>query len=261
MNILFAGDVFGDVGRRVLAQHLPELIEEYAVSMVIANGENSAGGRGITENHARKFRKYGVDIITGGNHSDAQADVFSSPRHTRYVIRPANSEKITAGSGLAVHQTESGHSVAVINLLGRVFLRGKRPCPFKTADALLAQLDPRICTVIVDFHAEATSEKVCLAHYLDGRVSAVVGTHTHVQTNDARIFPGGCGFITDAGMTGPEFSAIGMEHSPVLDKILTGRAVQFVQSKEGAMFNGVLISVNDETGKTEAIQPVIRRYY
>ncbi|ERP38938.1 TIGR00282 family metallophosphoesterase [Chitinivibrio alkaliphilus] len=260
MRILFVGDVFGDVGRRVLSEHLPRIKDEYCVDMVIANGENCAGGRGITPNYARKFRKYGVDIITGGNHSKEQEAVFSDPRCATYVLRPANSSSIAAGEGVLSFSC-LGESVIVINLLGRIFLRGKRMCPFVAVDGILQKLSSEEKVILVDFHAEATSEKVCMAHYLDGRVSAVVGTHTHVQTNDARIFPHGTAFITDAGMTGPEFSAIGMKHEQVLDKILTGTNVPFTQAHAGAMFNGVLFDIDSKNGLATSVLPLFFRYY
>ncbi len=258
MRLLFVGDVFGDVGRRVLADHLPSIREEFAVDVCVANGENTAGGRGMTVPLARKFRKFGVNCITGGNHSPAQPEIFSDEKCNDWVLRPHNMAGIKVGSGVAVLPVGDAQ-LAVINLMGRTFIRGRHKCPFKTVDELLAELPEDVTHILVDFHAEATSEKVCMAHHLSGRVSAVVGTHTHVQTNDARIFPGGTGFLTDAGMTGPENSAIGMDIGPVLDRIITGTNSQFVQSKEGPMFNGVLFDL-DSNGHCTAVEPIIRRY-
>ncbi|MGM0462031.1 MAG: TIGR00282 family metallophosphoesterase [Fibrobacterota bacterium] len=260
MNILFVGDVFGDVGRRVLAEKLEGLKDSLKIDAVIANGENCAGGRGITPRYARKFRKYGVDIITGGNHSPEQPAVYSDTKYSSFVIRPYNCSDMTAGNGIACKETEKG-AFAVINILGRVFLRGKRECPFKSVDRALENIPPDIKTVIVDFHAEATSEKVCMGHYLDGRVSAMVGTHTHVQTNDGRILPGKTAYITDVGMTGPEISAIGMTYEPVMAKLLSGTSQQFVQARDGAMFNGVLLEIDEVTGTARTITPVLKRYY
>ncbi len=259
MRILFIGDVFGDIGRRVLAEHLPSINDEYKPDVVIANGENCAGGRGITINYAKKLRKYGVDIITGGNHSNAQMEIFEDEEMNVKVLRPSNISGMKRGKGHTIFTLSDGRTLGVLNLLGKTFIKGKIRCPFKETDTVLPELS-ETTHIFVDFHAEATSEKVCMAHYLDGRVGAVCGTHTHVQTNDARIFPQGTAFITDVGMTGPEFSAIGMQHEPVLYRIITGNPAKFVQSKEGPMFCGTIIELDDKTKKAISIEPIIRRY-
>jgi len=259
MKILFVGDVFGDVGRRVLAEHLPSLIKEFEPDVVVANGENVAGGRGVTVNYAKKMRKYGVNVITGGNHSFAQREVFDDETTKDWVLRPANISGTKRGRGATVYNLPDGRTLGVINLMGKVYIDGKISCPFKKADELVYELGPAT-HILVDIHAEATSEKVCLAHYLDGKVGAICGTHTHVQTNDARVFSKGTAFITDAGMTGPHDSAIGMKHEPVIHRIITGEPAKFVQSKEGPTFNGVIIDLDDETGKARSISPVYRRY-
>lgn len=259
MKILFIGDVFGDTGRRVLADYLEGIKEEFQIDVVIANGENCAGGRGVTVNYAKKMRKYGVDIITGGNHSHAQPEVFDDEKMGMIVLRPANISGMKRGKGHTIMELSNGKTLGILNLMGKTFIGGKLRCPFKEADQRLTDL--KGCDYIfVDFHAEATSEKVCLAHYLDGRVSAICGTHTHVQTNDGRVFPKGTGFITDAGMTGPEWSAIGMQHEPIIHKILTGEPVKFTQAKEGPMFNGVVVELDDESGVTKSIETIYRRY-
>lgn len=260
MKILFVGDVFGDIGRRVLAEKLADIKDEFSIDFTIANGENCAGGRGITPNYAKKLRKYGVDVITGGNHSSAQLEVFQSEAFSSFVIRPQNIHDIKDGQGFTIVTLESGTTICVINVLGRTFIRGKNACPFKAVEAMLEEQKENAQIFFVDFHAEATSEKVCMAHLFDGKLSALIGTHTHVQTADARIFPKGTAFLTDAGMTGPEFSAIGMQHEPVLDRIMTGTPRQFVQSKEGPMFNGVVIDIDEETGKARSIESILRRY-
>lgn len=259
MRILFIGDVFGDIGRRVLAEHLPKIKNEFSIDVVVANGENCAGGRGVTINYAKKMRKYGVDAITGGNHSFAQPEVFEDDKMKEMVLRPANVSCIKRGKGHTVITLPDGRSLGILNLLGKTFIMGKTRCPFKEADKLLPELS-EATHILVDIHAEATSEKVCLAHYLDGRVGVVCGTHTHVQTNDARIFPEGTAYITDAGMTGPEYSAIGMQHGPIIHRILTGEPVKFVQAKEGPMFNGVVVELDDETKRGVSIEPIYRRY-
>lgn len=259
MKILFIGDVFGDAGRRVLAEHLPEIIDEFSPDLVIANGENVAGGRGITANYVKKMKHYGVSVLTGGNHSFAQPDVFMDPKTNGMILRPANFSCVKRGRGSMVYTLEDGRSIGIINLIGKTFIEGKIRCPFKEVELILPTLSE--CThIFVDFHAEATSEKVCMAHFLDGRVGAICGTHTHVQTSDARIFPKGLAYITDAGMTGPEYSAIGMTHEPILHRILTGEPARFVQSKEDPMFNGVIIELDDITKRAISIAPIYRRY-
>ena len=262
MNILFIGDLFGDVGRRVLADNLEEIKKEYGADITIVNGENCSGGKGITLKQAKKLRKYGADIITGGNHSHAEKDVFEDPIYKDIVIRPANikSSNFRVGKGLTYFTLPNSKKVAIINLMGNTFIKGKRHCPFKMADTLVEKAQEETNIIFIDFHAETTSEKVCLAHHLNGRVSAIVGTHTHVQTNDARIFSNGTAFITDAGMTGAEDSAIGMDYRIILDKILNGNQNSFKQSKDGPMINGVIISIDDESGKAVSIDTVFRRY-
>ncbi len=259
MRILFIGDVFGDIGRRVLAEHLPSIKEEFKPDVVVANGENCAGGRGVTVNYAKKMRKYGVDVITGGNHSHAQIEVFDDEKMHGLVLRPSNISGMKRGKGHTIYTLPDGRTLGVLNLLGKTFINGKIRCPFKETDKMIPEL-AEATHIFVDIHAEATSEKVCLAHYLDGQVGAICGTHTHVQTNDARIFPQGTAFITDAGMTGPEYSAIGMQHEPVLYRIITGNPAKFVQSKEGPMFNGVIIELDDVTKKAVSIEPILRRF-
>lgn len=260
MRILFIGDVFGDVGRRVLAEQLGEVQREYAVDFTIANGENCAGGRGITTAMVKKLRKFGVDVITGGNHSTAHHQAFDDARYASFVIRPHNFSGLSKKHGVAVVESKNGQKVAVINLLGKTFMKAKASCPFKAIDAILEELDPSITTIFVDMHAETTSEKICLAHYLTGRVSAVIGTHTHVQTADSRILGSQTAFMSDAGMTGAELSAIGMEHLPIIDRMINGTKTSFTQAKGDPMMNGVVVEVDDTTGSALSITPVFKRY-
>jgi metallophosphoesterase (TIGR00282 family) len=260
MRILFIGDLFGDIGRRVLAEHLEGVVEKHKADVVIANGENCAGGRGITVNYAKKLRKYGVDIITGGNHSHAHTDVFSDEKYGATTLRPHNIKNMKKGKGHTVFTLKDGRKIGVVNLQGEIFINCKVGSPFKSADSILEFISEETNTILVDFHAEATSEKICLAHHLDGRITALVGTHTHVQTADARILPNKTAFITDVGMTGPELSAIGMQHEPIIEKLITGKPNKFVQAKDDPMLNAVLIESDDDTGLAISITPIFERY-
>ena len=260
MRLLFIGDVFGDAGRRVLAEHLQEVQREYAVDFTVANGENCAGGRGITVPMVKKLRKYGVQVITGGNHSTAHLDPYDDVKTAPFVLRPHNMAKVKSGKGSTLVETATGQSIGIINVMGKTFMKAKVRCPFKATDELIEKLALQTNIIFVDFHAEVTSEKICLAHYLDGRVSAVIGTHTHVQTADERILPKGTAFMSDVGMTGPEYSAIGMEHETIIDRMINGTRHAFVQSKRDPMINGVVIDIDDITGKTQSIERVFHRY-
>lgn len=259
MRILFIGDVFGNVGRRVLSGRLEALIAERDIDVCIANGENAAGGRGLTGNLAKKLRKYGVQIITGGNHSfsipDSSYDFMEHPT----VLRPHNYPPGNIGKGIALFTLEDGRTIGVLNLQGRTFLHEALDCPFRTADSAVSELRSTTPCILVDFHAETTSEKIALGRYLDGRVSAVVGTHTHVQTADERIFEQGTAFITDVGMTGPEDSVIGMRHDQVIRRFLLQTHVRMEPSEKGAMLNAVVIDIDEESGRSRSIERVYER--
>ncbi len=261
MRILFIGDIFASVGKRILAEHLQKILAEFSIDCCIANGENIAGGRGITANLAKKLRRFGVDIITGGNHSFAEPAVYSDEQVSKFLLRPLNMIGDYRGNGTLVHTLADGRKIAVVNLMGITFMDDEKVAsPFAIgAEAIDRALD-ETKIVLVDFHAEATSEKVCFAHLVDGRASAVLGTHTHVQTADERILPNGTAFITDAGMTGPESSAIGMRHEPIIRKFLTGEQVRFEPSDKGPMFNGVVVEIDDESGRAKTIARIYRRY-
>ncbi len=260
MRLLFIGDVFGTTGRRVLAEYLQGIKEEFSVDVCIANGENCAGGRGVTINILEKLLKYGVDVVTGGNHSMAEREVFKDKKFHGKILRPINMDVNAPGIGRTVFQTENGIKLGIINLHGRTFITEKLSCPFNMGMNTVESLKQETHNIFIDFHAEATSEKVCLAHYLDGKVSAICGTHTHVQTADERIFKGGTAFITDTGMTGPEDSAIGMKAEPIIKKYIHNSHVRFEPSKKGPMFNGVIIDIDTETGKATSISRIFRRY-
>ncbi|MDD5399303.1 MAG: TIGR00282 family metallophosphoesterase [Dehalococcoidia bacterium] len=252
MNILAVGDVIGKPGRRALQQFLPGLINEYNVDLVIANGENSAHGIGITVKTAQELLDAGVDVITSGNHIWAQREIVNCMDGDLPIIRPLNFPPGVAGRGYLIID-----GVLVVNLIGRVFV-GPADCPFRAIDGLLSALGPLPKVIIVDFHAEATSEKIALGRYLDGRVSAVLGTHTHVGTTDSHIMPGGTAYVTDIGMVGPIDSIIGDDVDNVLNSFLTGLPHRLSVGKGVAALDAILLDINVDTGKAAGIQRIRR---
>lgn len=259
MKILFIGDIFADIGRRVLAERLAPLVKELKPDCCIANGENAAGGRGLTGNLVKKIRKYGVQIITGGNHSFTIQDNDVSFMDEPYVLRPLNYPAGNVGHGSALIPLENGMSIGVVNLQGRTFHDEMLDCPFRIGRAAIEELREKTKIIIVDFHAETTSEKTAFAMHVDGLASAVIGTHTHVQTADERILRGGTAFISDAGMTGPEESVIGMDAEAVIRRFLLQTHTRFEPSSKGAMLNAVVIDVDDTSGKALAITRIFER--
>jgi hypothetical protein len=255
MRILFVGDVVGAPGRRALRRLLPELREELVPDFVVVNGENAAGGLGITERIARGFLDDGVDAITLGNHAYKHHEVFGFLDGDAPIVRPANFPRGDPGRGVTVLEGERGR-LAVVNLQGTIFLEALRS-PFAEADAILAELRERADHVLVDFHAEATSEKVAMGWHLDGRVTACVGTHTHVPTADGRVLPGGTAYITDVGMTGPRGGVIGVKREQAVRRFQSYVSERFETSTEDPWLNGVLI-VADDAGRATAITPVLR---
>ena len=259
MRILFIGDVFGSTGRRVLAENLKEIITQYKTDVCIANGENVAGGKGITLNLFKKMRRHGVDIITGGNHSMFDENIYFHTPPVQNLLRPFNYKNEKRGIGHTVFSLDDGRRIGVISLLGRTFFNDNLDCPFKAARKAINEIKEQTPVIVIDFHAEATSEKVCLAHYLKGKVSAVLGTHTHVQTADERILRGGTAYITDAGMTGPEDSAIGMKFQQVIDRFLNHTLSRFEPASAGPMFNGVVVEIDDSSGEAKNIHRIYQR--
>ena len=259
MRVLFIGDVFADIGRRVLAERLESLLCERHIDVCVANGENVAGGRGITHPLYSKLRSYGIQVVTGGNHSFANKDVRDAFLCEPYLLRPANFPKGNAGRGSALYHLSDGRTLGIINVQGRIFFNEHLECPLRTAEAAVAELAAETKMIFVDIHAEASSEKLALAHYLDGRVSAVVGTHTHVQTADERILPGGTAFLTDVGMTGPEYSVIGMKKDTIIKKFLLQTHQRFEPATMGPMLNAVVIEIDDSSGKAVGIERVFER--
>lgn len=251
MNILCIGDVVGLRSCAFLREHLPAFKKLMAVDLVIANGENSADGNGMTPSSAEYLLSSGVDVLTSGNHVFRRREVYEYLDENHCVLRPANYPKTAPGRGLLIHDL-GRIQVAVINLMGTVFLDSLR-CPFETADALLEEA--KDCKIIlVDFHAEATAEKKALGFYLDGRISALFGTHTHVQTSDAQILPGGSGYITDAGMTGAVFSALGVKAELAIAKMKEKLPVRFETAEGPMMMNCVLFGVDEKTGRCQSVE-------
>jgi metallophosphoesterase (TIGR00282 family) len=252
MKILLVGDIVGGPGRRVFRDVVRRLREENAVHAVVVNGENAAAGNGITLALAEELFKAGADVITLGDHVWGQKELEPTIAGEKRLVRPVNFPPGAPGQGYATVQTALG-PVTVVNLLGRVFM-GPMDCPFRAMDALLKTL-PRNVPVIVDFHAEATSEKIAMGHYLDGRVTAVVGTHTHVQTSDAVILPKGTAYMTDLGMTGPCHSVIGREIAPVLKKFTTGIPAKFEVAAGPCVLEGAVLELDRASGKAVSITP------
>jgi len=254
VRVLFIGDVVGRPGRDGLAAAMPELRERHSPDLVIANGENSAGGLGITEKTARSLFEVGVDVITTGNHVYRHPEAYEFLDRTDRVIRPANYMAGNPGRGWTVVAV-GGHRVAVINLSGSVQLKVARS-PFTEADALLPRLEDEAEAVVVDFHAEVTSEKVAMGWHLDGRVAACIGTHTHVPTADARVLPEGTAFITDAGMTGSTAGVIGVRRDQALEAFRTQMPVRFETADEDVWINAVSVAIG-ENGLAESIEQVL----
>ncbi|MFC4077919.1 TIGR00282 family metallophosphoesterase [Salinithrix halophila] len=251
MRVLMIGDIVGDAGRSALQDHLPRLKRTHRPDVILVNGENAADGRGITRTIAREFFGSGVDCITLGNHAWDRREIFDFIDDEPRLVRPANYPEGTPGNGFARLALPNGE-LTVINLMGRTFL-STLDCPFRKADELLAEVKG---PVLIDFHGETTSEKQALAWYLDGRVSAVIGTHTHVQTADERILPGGTAFLSDVGMTGPYDAVLGMEKELVIKRFLTQLPVRFEVGEGRTQLNGVLLELDPSSGGARSIKRI-----
>jgi 2',3'-cyclic-nucleotide 2'-phosphodiesterase len=251
MRVLFIGDIVGSPGRQIVRDRLADLVEHNHIDLVIANGENSAAGFGITPRIAEELLQTGIEVLTGGNHSWDRREIFDFIPHEPRLLRPANFPESNPGSGLFVGTAKNGVKYAVLNLQGRVFL-APTDDPFKKADTELAKLPSDVAFVLVDIHAETTSEKIAFGWYLDGRVSAVVGTHTHVPTADERVLPEGTAYITDVGMTGPHEGIIGMDRAAIIKKFIDGLPTRFEVATGDVQMNAVVIEADDSGPRNHA---------
>jgi len=255
VRILFIGDIVGKPGRQAVSRELHRLVDRHLVDLVIANGENAAGGFGITEETAKDLYGCGIHLLTSGNHIWDKKDALDFIDREKNLLRPANYPQGVPGRGSGVVTTAAGIRIGVLNLEGRVFMNNIE-CPFRTADREVALLRQETTVILVDFHAEATSEKIALGWYLDGRVSAVIGTHTHVQTADERLLPGGTAYISDAGMTGAFDSVIGVRKEEPIERFLTQLPVKFEVAKNNLRLNGVVIEVDESSGTALGIERI-----
>jgi 2',3'-cyclic-nucleotide 2'-phosphodiesterase len=251
------GDVVGKPGRRAIARVVPELIGQAGIDFVVANCENASGGVGVDPGTARELLAAGADVLTSGNHIWAKHEIIGYIRDSDVLLRPANFAPDVPGWGFTVKSSRSGVRVGVLNLIGRVFM-GTYDCPFRVADTAVESLRTRAAVILVDMHAEATSEKTAMGWHLAGRVSAVVGSHTHVQTADERVLPGGTAYLTDAGMCGPLDSVIGMKREGVLRRFVTQMPNRFEVASGPALVQGAIVDVDEATGTARSIERLQR---
>jgi 2',3'-cyclic-nucleotide 2'-phosphodiesterase len=258
MNILCIGDIVGKAGRNAVNELVPKLREELALDFVIANAENAAGGSGVTDRIATQLYRFGCDVLTMGDHvwdrPELEEVLNSDPR----LIRPANFPEGAPGKGWCIVESAGGIKVGVVNLVGRVFMRYQVDCPFRALDQIIPQIQKETPIIVVDFHAETTSEKVAFGHYSEGRVTAVVGTHTHIQTADETILGEKTAYITDLGMTGPYDSVIGQNKKRIIQRFLTSRPVRFEVAKDEPRLMGAVISIDENTGWANKITRIQR---
>jgi hypothetical protein len=254
MKVLFIGDIVGQPGRDILCRRLGEIIDGECPDVVIANAENAAGGKGLTGQVAGELFDLGVHVLTLGNHTFDRKEIEDALSDTR-ILRPVNYPPNVPGRGYGIYPLSNNRKIAVISLMGRVYLPDI-DCPFRAMNDVLEQVAAQTANIVVDFHAEVTSEKVAMSWYLDGRVSAVIGTHTHVQTADERIMPRGTACLSDAGMTGPVDGVIGMDRDVIIKKFLTGIPQHFVVAKGNAAIQGCVIEINEATGKADTIRRI-----
>jgi metallophosphoesterase (TIGR00282 family) len=254
-NLLFIGDVFASPGRGMVARHLKDSVAAENIHLAIANVENAAGGFGVNPQLADELFGYGLDVLTTGNHVWDKREIYDYFASHPRLLRPANYPEGLPGAGVVVVQASNGVDCAVINLQGRVYMP-QTDDPFRKADKLLSELPAHVKVRFVDFHAEISSEKVAMGWYLDGRVSAMVGTHTHIPTADTRILPEGTGYQTDAGMTGPYNGVIGVDKQIIIERFLTQMPVRMEAARHGAELHGVVVEVDEATGRAAAIRRI-----
>ena len=255
INVLCIGDIVGRPGRRILAEKLRGFVEENSIDCVIANAENAAGGSGLTPQIYDKLLRYGVNLITLGDHTYRKRDIIKTLETAENIVRPANLSEFAAGKGFGWYKTSKGPVIGVIALIGRLFMK-PADCPYNAADKLLSKIQQQADLLFVDFHAEATSEKIAMGYHLDGRVSCCFGTHTHIPTADERILPRGTAYITDLGMTGPHDSVLGRRTQSVLKFLRTQMPVPFEIASGDVRINGIVVTVDSSTGKAERIERV-----
>ncbi|MHC4265199.1 MAG: TIGR00282 family metallophosphoesterase [Planctomycetota bacterium] len=255
LNILCIGDVVGRPGRRILSEKLHYLVKELDIDCVIVNAENAAGGSGITPQIYEKLIRYGAHLITLGDHTYRKRDIIPTLETADNIARPANFSDFAAGKAIAVCQTGKGPTVAVVSLIGRIFMK-PADCPYNAIDKILPKLSQDADIIFVDFHAEATSEKISMGYYLDGRVSCMFGTHTHVPTADEKILPKGTAYITDIGMTGPHDSVLGRKTESVLKSFRTQQPFPFEVAFDDVRISGILVTVDSNTKKAEYIERI-----
>jgi metallophosphoesterase (TIGR00282 family) len=259
MKALFIGDIVGKTGRNATKALLPAVVNKYKIDLVIANGENAAGGFGITDKIVSEILSYGVHIITTGNHVWDKKEFIPQISKEDRVLRPLNYPPGVPGFGSLLYPLHNGIKAAVINISGRVFM-SNIDCPFRTGKEEIERLSAFSKIIIIDFHAEATSEKIAFGYYVDGKVSAVIGTHTHVQTADEKILPGGTAYITDVGMTGPYDSVIGIEKEQIIERFLTNMPMRFETASGEGIFSALVVEIDAETGKSTAVQRLQLKY-
>ncbi|NQT22003.1 MAG: TIGR00282 family metallophosphoesterase [Candidatus Omnitrophica bacterium] len=255
MKILLVGDIVGRPGREAVKKLLPGLVKKKNIEFVVANGENAAGGSGMTPAISEELLSYGIDVLTSGDHIWKKKEIMDYIATSRNLLRPLNYPKEAPGWGSTVVKSKNNFTIAVVNLAGRVFM-SPLECPFRTVAEEVKKLKERTSIIVVDFHAEATSEKIALGWHLDGKVSALIGTHTHVQTADEKILPEGTAYITDAGMTGPFDGVIGRKKEQILTRFITEIPIRFEMAEGDIRLNGVIVDVDEKTGKALAIERV-----
>jgi metallophosphoesterase (TIGR00282 family) len=256
VKILLIGDIVGEVGRRMVCQRLLPFVQQHHVDLVIANGENAAGGFGMTPKIAQELFQVGIHVITLGNHTWDKKEIIDYLPKEERLLRPANYPEGTPGAGQTVVTIATGERIGVLHLVGRIFM-APLDCPFRRARSELERLQVSVKVIVVDFHAEATSEKAAMGWYLDGEVSAVLGTHTHVQTADEQILPKGTAYITDVGMTGPIQSVIGMKREVVIERFITQIPKRFEIASGPGQLSGVMVEVDQQTGRALSIQRIL----
>ena len=255
LRVLFVGDIVGNPGRKALDDGIASLKEDF--DLIVINAENAAGGFGLTESVARELFKSGAAVLTSGNHIWDKKEALDLLESDPRIIRPLNYAPGVPGKGSTIVTTPGGYKVGVMNLSGRVFMN-PMDCPFRTSAAAVEQMRKETSVIIMDFHAEATSEKIAMGYHLDGKVSAVLGTHTHVQTADERILEGGTAYITDVGMTGPVDGVIGVDRQQILDRFLLGMPNRYEVAKGRNVFNAVMLEIDSKTGRAESIKRIYK---